>query len=362
MFSKPDLFKAIFGGNQDAPRRFDKAQEAEQASEIIDRGASQIPISRIVGTVGRYRDFDGTFRARNRGGEARFQKILSAMQNNAPLPPVSLYQIKDDYFILDGHHRVAAAKELGRDIITGRVVELLPSKQTLENQLYLEKIKFRDDADLFDSINLTELDQFHYLELQIREHQAWLSEKNNTDTSYHQAAADWYKTIYQPLVAIISNSNLIAAFPRRTEDDLYLYISVHQWMDEQPRQYGIGIDRLIPRDMEAFRSKMTELKKNEYPDMKQEITFFVMLNVEGRHERRIMDRLMQLDPVRELYSVHGAIDLLIKVVLVRELISSDAELISQFTHGSIRTLKGIISTQTLIPGLSRIKDEPYRPL
>lgn len=361
MFSKVKLFNSLAGDNQDAPRRFDQAREAEQASEIIDRGSAQVPINKIVGTVGRYRDFDGKFRARNRGGEARFQKILAAMRDNVPLPPVSLYQIKDDFFILDGHHRVAAARELGRELISGRVVELLPAKQTLENQLYLEKIRFRDSAGLLESINLTELDQFHYLELQIREHQAWLSENTNSDINYQQAASDWYQTIYQPLVAIIAKSRLIAAFPGRTGDDLYLYISRHQWMDGQPIEYGRGIDKLIPRNMEAFRSKMAELKKNEYPDMKQEIIFFVLLNVDGRQEQKIMDRLMQLEPVRELHSVHGAIDIILKVVLVRELMSSDAELISQFTHENIRTLKGVLSSQTLIPGLSRIKNEPYPP-
>lgn len=359
MFSKPTLFKNLSGSSPEVPRRFDQVREQEQASETIDRGSSQVPIDRIVGTVGRYRDFDGKFRSRSRGGEARFQKILTAMRNGEPLPPVSLYQIKDDYFILDGHHRVAAARELGRSIISARIVELLPAKQTLENQLYLEKIKFRDRAGLLKSINLTELDQYHHLELQIREHQAWLSEANNSDTTYRQAASDWYQTIYQPLAAIIGASRLAKAFPGRTNDDLYLYISTHQWNDSRPRQYGIGIDKLIPRDMEAFRKKMAEIKQNKYPDMKQEITFFVLLNVDGRQERKIIDRLMQLEPVRELHSVHGAIDIILKVVLTRELMASDAELISQFTHGNVRTLKGVISTQTLIPGLSRFKEVPY---
>jgi uncharacterized ParB-like nuclease family protein len=356
MFSKTGLFNSL-AKERDMPRRFDQVREDEQASETIDRGPAQVPVQRIVGTVGRYRDFDGRFRARNRGGEARFRKILAAMKSGAPLPPVSLYQIKDDYFILDGHHRVAAARELGREIISARIVELLPAKQTLENQLYLEKIQFRDRAGLLKSITLTELDQYHHLELQIREHQAWLSEEKNSDVSYREAAADWYQTIYLPLKSIIARSGLVRAFPNRTEDDLYLYISTHQWgEDNKSRQYGIGIDRQIPRNMEAFRKQMAELKKNEYPDMKQEITFFILLNVDGRMERKIIDRLMQLEPVRELHSVHGAIDIIVKVVLTRELMSSDAELISQFTHGNVRTLKGVISTQTLIPGLSRFKE------
>ena len=359
MFSKPTLFKNLSGSKPEMPRRFDQVRDAEQASETIDRGSAQVPINTIVGTVGRYRDFDGKFRARNRSGEARFQRILTAMRDGTSLPPVSLYQIKDDFFILDGHHRVAAARELGREIISARIVELLPARQTLDNQLYLEKIKFRDRAGLLKSINLTELDQYHHLELQIREHQAWLSEENNSDTTYHQAASDWYQTIYQPLAAIIGASRLANAFPGRTIDDLYLYISTHQWNDSRPRQYGIGIDTLIPRNMEAFRKKMADMKKHEYPDMKQEITFFVLLNVDGRQERKIMDRLMQLEPVRELHSVHGTIDILLKVVLTRELMASDAELISQFTHSNVRTLKGVISTQTLIPGLSRFKETPY---
>ncbi len=350
-----DLFRAFFP-EQDEPRRFDDAREEEQATKIVDRGAGSVPIEQIIGTVGRYRDFDGTFRARNRGGEARFQGIIRAMRDNVSLPPVSLYQIKDDYFILDGHHRVGAARELGRNTIQARIVELLPTKKSLENMLYLEKIEFRDSAGLLVPITLTELDQYHHLELQIRKHQAWLSEKS-TDTSYQQAAIDWYETIYQPLITIINNSNLTDRFPNRTVDDLYLYISRHQWTDAQSRQYGSAIDKQIPPDMEAFRTKMAAMKKNEYPEMKQNIIFFVLLNVDGRMEQKIIDRLMELEPVRELHSVHGAIDIIIKVVLVRELMSSDAELISRFTHGSIRRLKGVMSTQTLIPGLSLIKDE-----
>ena len=350
-------FLQNFSKKQKSPRQFDKVREAEEASETIDRGAAEVPIDKICGTVGRYRDFDGEFRARNRGGEARFQKILEAMRSGAALPPVSLYQIKDEYFILDGHHRVAAARELGRETIHARVVELLPAKQTLTNQLYLEKINFRDTAGLLKSISLTELDQYHHLELQIKEHQHWLASQNRTDVSYQQAAQDWYQTIYLPLATLISSSGLVKSFPGRTVDDLYLYISTHQWNNSKPRQYGIGIDKLIPRDMEAFRKKMADLKEHEYPDMKQDITFFILINVDGRHERRIIDKLMQLEPVRELHSVHGSIDFLVKVVLSRDLLASDAELISQFTHGNVRMLKGVISTQTLIPGLSRYKDD-----
>lgn len=41
---------------------------------------------------------------------------------------------------------------------------------------------------------------------------------------------------------------------------------------------------------------------------------------------------------------------------MRDLLSSDAEIISHFTHGAIRGIRGVKSTQTLIPGISMVKD------
>ena len=82
---------------------------------------------------------------------------------------------------------------------------------------------------------------------------------------------------------------------------------------------------------------------------------FILINVEGRHETKIMEKLFALDEVREVHSVHGAIDLIVRIRLMRDLLSSDAELLSQFIHGTIRQWNGIISTQTLLPGESMVK-------
>lgn len=358
MFSlNSDLLKNLFGARKCDLRSFHAVQQQEQAVDSIERGTMLVPIEKIVGTVGRYNDFDCEFRPKRQGENPRLQGIIKAMQAGKSMPPISLYQIKDEFFVLDGHHRLLAAKEVGRDEIHACILELLPSADTLENQLYREKVDFRDQAGLSATIELTELDQFVHLEQQIRIHQAFLErEQGRQEISYQQAAGDWYQTIYRPLVTLIKNSGLVRNFSGRTVDDLYLYISEHQWGEKRERKYGIGIDKLIPRDMEAFREKMAEYKQQQYPEMKQSITVFVLINVEGKHEQRIMDRLFGLDEVQELHSVHGSIDLIVKVVLQRDLLSSDAEVISQFTHSMIRPIRGIKSTQTLIPGLSRVKE------
>ena len=334
---------------------FETAQQDEQAYDTIDRGTRVIALDQIVGSVGRYRDFDDKFRLKSHVPSDRFKSVTQAMLEGKPLPPVRLYQIKDKYYVLDGHHRISAAKHLKRDNINACIVELLPSKNTLENVLYREKTAFRDRTGLTGPIDITEVGQYVRLAEQIESHRQHLEKTGATPVAFNTAAADWYQTIYRPLCEIIKKGRLLNHFPRRTLADLYLYISYHQWKDRHSRRYGIGIDKLIPSDMEAFREKMARKKETEYPEMKREITAFVLMTVEAKHEYRIIDRLFATDEVQEVHSVHGDIDLLVKIVLSRDLLASDAELISQFVHQNIRQLTGVKSTQTLIPGISKIK-------
>jgi len=336
---------------------FDQVRESEKAYETVKRGVDLIPLDKIKGSVGRYTDFDQQFRLEGAGNDERLRSLIQAMQEGRPIPPISLYQIKDNYYIVDGHHRVTAARKLKRDSIQAKILELLPSDETVENRLYLEKINFRDKVGIPKVIDFTEPGQSEFLLKQITAHQQFLTEDNSQETSLEEAGADWYRTIYLPLRTLIKNSGLLRSFPDRTMDDLYLYISTHQWQKKTERNYGIGVDKLIPRDMEAFRKKMSRSKSAGYPEMKRDITIFILVNVDGTQEQRLLDKLFALPEVVELHSVHGSIDLVIKATLSRDLLASDAEVISQFTHSSLRCMKGIRSTQTLIPGLSLVKPQ-----
>lgn len=336
---------------------FDTLRETEKAYETVKRGVATVPLDKIKGSVGRYTDFDNQFRLKGAGTEDRLASLTQAMQEGRSLPPVSLYQIKDSFYIVDGHHRVTAARNLKQDTIQAKILELLPSGETVENRLYLEKIDFRDKVGIPKVIDFTEPGQSEYLMEQVSMHQRALTEERQQEVSLKEAGSDWYRSIYLPLRTLIKNSGLLRSFPDRTMDDLYLYISTHQWQKEAERQYGIGVDKLIPRDMEAFRKKMARNKNAGYPEMKRDITIFILVNVDGTQEKRLLDKLFALPEVVELHSVHGSIDLVIKATLSRDLLASDAEVISQFTQSSLRRMKGILSTQTLIPGLSLVKPQ-----
>ena len=308
-----------------------------------------------MGSVGRYKDFDGRFRFKPAVPSQRLEGIKTAMRAGRTLGPVKLFEIKDEFYVLDGNHRIAAAKELGHDEILAHIEEFIPSKNTLQNILYRERAGFADRTRLPAEINLTEVSQYGFLLDQIAEHQQFLQGAAENEVAFEMAASDWFKTIFRPLCTIIKRSRLVDSFPERTIEDLFSYITFHQWQEGRKRQYGIGIDKLVPNNMEEFRNKMTNLKDAQYPEMKQGINVIILMNVQARKEIKLMDKLFEHEEVREVHSVHGDVDLVVKVVLTRDLLSSDAEIISQFVHEKVRQLPGVISTKTLIPGISKVK-------
>ena len=259
---------------------------------------------------------------------------------------------------LDGNHRIAALKGVGREDVRAQILEFIPSKKSLGNLIFREKAEFDDITGLPAEIELTELGQYRNLIQQIKTHQGFLESQTGTDIPLTQAALDWYRSIYGPLVTIIENGKLQSHFPDRTPADLYVYISVHLWEEpDDDRRYGIGINSLVPRNMEEFRTKMATLDRCDYPDMLREITVFVLMIVEARKENRVIEKLTRLDEVREVHSVHGSVDIIAKIVLKRNLVMSDAETIGDFVQNMIRQLPGVVSTQTLIPGSSYVKDQ-----
>ena len=160
-----------------AVKSFKEEQIAEAAYDSHDRGNRSVELRRITGSVGRYKDFDSQFRLKQRATSERLEWIKKAMRQGRNLGPVKLYQIKDDFFVLDGNHRIAAAKALGQDEILAHIVELVPTDNSLQNLLYRERAEFADRTRLPVEINLTEISQYAHLLDQITEHQNFYNSK-----------------------------------------------------------------------------------------------------------------------------------------------------------------------------------------
>jgi DNA-binding Lrp family transcriptional regulator len=339
-------------------KRFSDKQLKEEAFDEKHVGIQAVPLAKITGSVGRYQDFDHQFRLKRNRPSNRLKSIRHAINQGKMLPPVHLYQIKDEFYVLDGNHRVSAAKQLGHEFIDAHIIEFLPSKNTLENLVYREKNGFLSKTRLPDVIDLTELGQYGYLLEQISEHQQYLASGTSGTLTLEAAADDWYQTIYRPLSGIIRNSRLPGHFPKRTVADLYAYITFHQWKRGRSRKYGIGIDQLIPKNMGEFRLKMSTIKEFELPEMSHWMSAFILISVIVGREYPVMDKLYRMDEIQEVHFVHGDFDLLAKIIIKRELLASDAEVFGRLIHEKVRRIPGVTKTQTLIPISSKQKPCP----
>ena len=344
------------GPGKRTAKSFMEKQKDEAAMDRREIGLGEVPLDKIVGSVGRYHDFDSRFRSKKDHEPQKLKRIKEAIRENKSLPPVDLYKIKDEYYVLDGNHRVAAARQRKQPTIEAYIVEYLPSKQTLENILYREKTNFELSTGLTGKLELTEVGQFGWLLEQIKEHQTSLEQLTATETSLKSAAEDWYNTIYKPLVNIIEHSGLEKAFPRRTLADLYVYISYHQWhKGREERIYGDKLDNLVPNSMQKFRVKVMEQSEHPFPEMKQTTIAFIMVSVKPELEKEIVEKLYAYEEVKELHYVPADFDVIVKIVLERDLLSSESEVVREFVQEKVRRIQGVTWTQTIIPLSSKIK-------
>ena len=94
--------------------------------QLREAGEQFIPVASIVGSVdGASQLFDRNFRPVSDRARARLGSILMAMRQDEPLPPIEVWAWRGEYYVLDGHHRVAAARALGSDYISAHVIEVV---------------------------------------------------------------------------------------------------------------------------------------------------------------------------------------------------------------------------------------------
>jgi nucleotide-binding universal stress UspA family protein len=109
------------------------AEAAELAGPLSRRlpRVETVETSRIVGSVGRANELASDFRphrwARRKGDEQRLKRIRTALERGEILPPVELYKLGYGFYVLDGHHRVAAAHLLKQPELDAYVVDHVPS-------------------------------------------------------------------------------------------------------------------------------------------------------------------------------------------------------------------------------------------
>ena len=154
------LLVLLLGGARGALRRrqtdADRRRRAERdvLPSLLDRypgataaprrpiGLRSVPLDRIVGTMRHpsqnTADFLPLPKLRGTNWRGRWQRITRAIDRLETLPPVDLVQVGDDFYVVDGHNRVAAARKAGGLEVDADVTQLLIPGVTQPGQARLD--------------------------------------------------------------------------------------------------------------------------------------------------------------------------------------------------------------------------------
>ena len=232
----------------DEVRRILRAREQPTRPRLED-----VPLEKIVGSVGRYRDFNRAFLPRNEALLERWRRVDAAMNSPGGTPPVELYKVGDLYFVREGNHRVSVARARGDKTIEAYVTPVqVPFPVEADNadelarwlseagyRLFLERTRLHEyfpDADL----RLTEPGRYRELDEQIAVHRWYMGENEKREIPYEEAVKSWYQNVFLPLANAIRKSGVLKEFPNRTVADLFLWICRHR--EELKALHNVDLD------------------------------------------------------------------------------------------------------------------------
>src|SRR4051794_4322979 len=243
---------------------FEEVVEALGRTGQVDRGLQVVPLDMIVGTVDRAVDFDRGFRPTSARLRSRWERIAAAQRRGEALPPISLFQIGDLFFVRDGHHRVSVAKSLGRDDIDAYVTEVT-TRLRLGADLRVSELPLKDHERLFRErvpldaerrarIKLSDPWDFGVLAEAV---EAWgfrLMQERGHYYPRADVARAWFDEEYVPVSELISSGELVERGETETDAylrvaaDRYLMLRTHEWSDEV-------LDRLRRAERRRYRKR-----------------------------------------------------------------------------------------------------------
>lgn len=216
-------------------------------------GMCTIPIEKIVGSEGRYHDFDNHFFPKSAFLKNRWEHVDEAALQDIVLPPIKVYEIAGLYFVRDGNHRVSVAKSRGTEFIDAEVVSLqseIKLKQTdnladitkqivnYEKRVFYAETSFGDITDYW-CLDFSTAGRYDVILNHILTHKYYLNQGKEEEVSMEDAILSWFNNVYLPIASSINQKKILKYFKGRTLGDLYVWI-VRYW-DQLKQKFGNDI-------------------------------------------------------------------------------------------------------------------------
>lgn len=220
---------------------FNDVKKILKPQNEVYAGLKVVPIKKIVGSEGRYNDFDNRFLPRSNELKQRWMNVDQAHLSDVVLPPIQLYELGGLYFVRDGNHRVSVAKAQGVEFIDAEVISLQSEIQlpatvqqatlleaviTYEKRVFYNETHFGDLTDCWD-LDFTATGRYDVIYNHILVHKYFINEQHSSEIAFTDALVSWYTTVYLPVIAVIEKYRLLADFKNRTKSDIYVWVVKH---------------------------------------------------------------------------------------------------------------------------------------
>lgn len=237
------FLQRVFSSLAGRPHDLLSYDDVRRKLHIVEMGAPRledVPLDKIIGSVGRYKDFTRTFLPRESHLKARWVKLNAAARGSIGFPPIEVFKVGDAYFVRDGNHRVSVLRQIGAPTVQAYVTEVttrIPlDADTTESELpefeecnrFLEITgldRLRPEQNLRCSIPGRYRDLLEHISV----HRYFMGIEQDREIPYEEAVASWYDNVYMPLVRVIREEHILRDFPHRTETDLYVWIIEHEY-------------------------------------------------------------------------------------------------------------------------------------
>lgn len=229
---------------------FDDVKSILKPKSSTYKGVIPVKLSHIVGSEGRYNDFNKLFLPKSRHLRNRWERINRAHYEDIILPPILVYELGGLYFVRDGNHRVSVARMQGNDFIDAEVIGLnaeikldpsMSMEQVKEAVIKFEKKRFlsctkMDKYRPVEDLNFTYIGRYDDIINHINGHKYYLNLDKKEEIPFKDAMLSWYDNVYLPIIQLVHEEKILSRFPGRTESDLYVWICRH-W-DHLKGSYG----------------------------------------------------------------------------------------------------------------------------
>ncbi|MFV1961033.1 MAG: transcriptional regulator [Acidimicrobiia bacterium] len=256
------LARVVRGSSSTPLLSFDELRARLHLFQQSYAGLQTIEVARIVGTVDRSDDFDQDFLPRTPRTRERWERLERAFPTLG-FPPISVYQVNDVFFVIDGNHRVALAKQKGAEFIDAEVTQIhtdieIDENIDFERMFYLEQAqRFMQQSGLARSrpmarIDFTRPQGFVELLDVVKAHGYDMMMESGKVLQPHEIAADWYDRVYLPAVESIRWERLLELEAGSTEGDLFLWV-LQRRREHDPQQGQQSLEdaaRQAARDQE----------------------------------------------------------------------------------------------------------------